>query len=68
MACVDASDTPAWAPSSTHLSMPAGGGHPNVGAGMLLGVDSNYGSELINHHLLHCCDRREMTFIPSRAG
>jgi hypothetical protein len=32
------------------------------------GSRQNNGSEFINHHLLHCCDQREITFTPSRPG
>ncbi|WP_242676714.1 transposase family protein [Rhodococcus sp. ABRD24] len=34
----------------------------------LLGVDSDNGSEFINHHLLAWCERREITFTRSRPG
>lgn len=32
------------------------------------GVDSDNGSEFINHHLLAWCERREITFTRSRPG
>lgn len=34
----------------------------------LLGVDSDNGSEFINHHLLEWCTKREITFTRSRPG
>lgn len=34
----------------------------------ILGVDSDNGSEFINHHLLAWCDKREITFTRSRPG
>jgi hypothetical protein len=34
----------------------------------LLGIDSDNGSEFINHHLLHWCEHREITFTRSRPG
>ncbi len=34
----------------------------------LLGVDSDNGSEFINHHLLAWCHKREVTFTRSRPG
>lgn len=34
----------------------------------VLGVDSDNGSEFINHHLLDWCERREITFTRSRPG
>jgi hypothetical protein len=34
----------------------------------ILGVDSDNGSEFINHHLLAWCDQREITFTRSRPG
>jgi hypothetical protein len=34
----------------------------------ILGVDSDNGSEFINHHLLHWCEQREVTFTRSRPG
>jgi hypothetical protein len=34
----------------------------------ILGVDSDNGSEFINHHLLAWCQRREITFTRSRPG
>lgn len=34
----------------------------------LLGVDSDNGSEFINHHLLDWCERRKITFTRSRPG
>ena len=34
----------------------------------LLGVDSDNGSEFINHHLLHWCQQRQITFTRSRPG
>ncbi len=34
----------------------------------LLGVDSDNGSEFINHHLLDWCTKRELTFTRSRPG
>jgi hypothetical protein len=34
----------------------------------LLGVDSDNGSEFINHHLLDWCERRQITFTRSRPG
>lgn len=34
----------------------------------LLGVDSDNGSEFINHHLLHWCEQRKLTFTRSRPG
>jgi len=34
----------------------------------LLGVDSDNGSEFINHHLLTWCQKREITFTRSRPG
>ena len=34
----------------------------------LVGVDSNNGSEFINHHLLDWCERRQITFTRSRPG
>jgi hypothetical protein len=34
----------------------------------LLGIDSDNGSEFINHHLLHWCEQREITFTRSRPG
>lgn len=34
----------------------------------LLGVDSDNGSEFINHHLLAWCEQREVTFTRSRPG
>jgi IS30 family transposase len=34
----------------------------------ILGVDSDNGSEFINHHLLHWCEQHEVTFTgPGRA-
>lgn len=32
------------------------------------GVDSDNGSEFINHHLLHWCEQRQITFTRSRPG
>lgn len=32
------------------------------------GIDSDNGSEFINHHLLHYCEQREITFTRGRAG
>lgn len=34
----------------------------------IVGVDSDNGSEFINHHLLHWCEQREITFTRSRSG
>ena len=34
----------------------------------LLGVDSDNGSEFINHHLLDWCNRQQITFTRSRPG
>jgi hypothetical protein len=34
----------------------------------LLGIDSDNGSEFINHHLLHWCEQRKITFTRSRPG
>ncbi|MGZ8801975.1 MAG: integrase catalytic domain-containing protein, partial [Mycobacterium sp.] len=34
----------------------------------IVGVDSDNGSEFINHHLLHWCEQREITFTRSRPG
>ena len=34
----------------------------------VIGVDSDNGSEFINHHLLHWCERRSITFTRSRPG
>ncbi len=34
----------------------------------LLGIDSDNGSEFINHHLLHWCEKRKLTFTRSRPG
>lgn len=34
----------------------------------LLGVDSDNGSEFINHHLLHWCEKHSITFTRSRPG
>jgi hypothetical protein len=34
----------------------------------LLGVDSDNGSEFINHHLLRWCTERQLTFTRSRSG
>lgn len=34
----------------------------------ILGVDSDNGSEFINHHLLHWCEQRKITFTRSRPG
>jgi transposase InsO family protein len=34
----------------------------------IVGVDSDNGSEFINHHLLHWCEQREVTFTRSRPG
>ena len=34
----------------------------------VLGVDSDNGSEFINHHLLDWCERRQITFTRSRPG
>ncbi len=34
----------------------------------LLGIDSDNGSEFINHHLLHWCEQRRITFTRSRPG
>ena len=34
----------------------------------LLGVDSDNGSEFINHHLLDWCDKQQITFTRSRPG
>lgn len=34
----------------------------------LLGIDSDNGSEFINHHLLAWCEQRELTFTRSRPG
>lgn len=34
----------------------------------ILGIDSDNGSEFINHHLLHWCKQREITFTRSRPG
>jgi len=34
----------------------------------LLGIDSDNGSEFINHHLLHWCEQRQITFTRSRPG
>ncbi|MGI8697634.1 MAG: integrase catalytic domain-containing protein [Mycobacteriales bacterium] len=34
----------------------------------ILGVDSDNGSEFINHHLLHWCQQRQITFTRSRPG
>ncbi|MEZ5088645.1 MAG: hypothetical protein R2719_02385 [Micropruina sp.] len=32
------------------------------------GIDSDNGSEFINHHLLHYCEQRKITFTRGRAG
>jgi Integrase core domain len=34
----------------------------------LLGIDSDNGSEFINHHLLDWCEKRQVTFTRSRPG
>ena len=34
----------------------------------IIGVDSDNGSEFINHHLLDWCERRQITFTRSRPG
>lgn len=34
----------------------------------ILGVDSDNGSEFINHHLLHWCEKPKITFTRSRPG
>ena len=34
----------------------------------ILGVDSDSGSEFINHHLLTWCEQRQITFTRSRPG
>ena len=34
----------------------------------VIGVDSDNGSEFINHHLLHWCEQRKITFTRSRPG
>ena len=34
----------------------------------IIGVDSDNGSEFINHHLLDWCEKREITFTRSRPG
>jgi hypothetical protein len=34
----------------------------------IIGVDSDNGSEFINHHLLEWCEKREITFTRSRPG
>jgi hypothetical protein len=34
----------------------------------ILGIDSDNGSEFINHHLLHWCEARKITFTRSRPG
>jgi hypothetical protein len=34
----------------------------------ILGIDSDNGSEFINHHLLHWCEQRQITFTRSRPG
>lgn len=34
----------------------------------ILGIDSDNGSEFINHHLLHWCEQRKITFTRSRSG
>jgi hypothetical protein len=34
----------------------------------LLGIDSDNGSEFINHHLLAWCEKRKLTFTRSRSG
>lgn len=34
----------------------------------IIGIDSDNGSEFINHHLLHYCDTRRITFTRGRAG
>ena len=34
----------------------------------LLGIDSDNGSEFINHHLLDWCEKRKLTFTRSRPG
>ena len=34
----------------------------------IIGVDSDNGSEFINHHLLHWCEQRKITFTRSRPG
>ena len=34
----------------------------------ILGVDSDNGSEFINHHLLAWCERRKITFTRSRTS
>src|SRR5664280_3850193 len=34
----------------------------------ILGIDSDNGSEFINHHLLHWCEQRKITFTRSRPG
>jgi Integrase core domain. len=34
----------------------------------IIGVDSDNGSEFINHNLLHWCEQRKITFTRSRAG
>jgi hypothetical protein len=34
----------------------------------ILGIDSDNGSEFINHHLLHWCGQRKITFTRSRPG
>ena len=32
------------------------------------GIDSDNGSEFINHHLLHYCEDRKITFTGGRSG
>ena len=34
----------------------------------ILGIDSDNGSEFINHHLLAWCQQRKLTFTRSRPG
>lgn len=34
----------------------------------ILGIDSDNGSEFINHHLLHYCEARKITFTRGRSG
>jgi hypothetical protein len=34
----------------------------------MLGLDSDNGSEFINHHLLHWCEQRKITFTRARPG
>ncbi|MFV0463096.1 MAG: transposase family protein [Nostocoides sp.] len=34
----------------------------------IVGIDSDNGSEFINHHLLHYCETRQITFTRGRAG